>query len=193
MSGIIRDYTLYIERSFLHKSGGEEIRMKTEGASFTQRRISSISIGGSISSEGFLSSLLLVVIIVMVVIVVVILIVIVVAIVGVVIVVMIFGVVVVVDDVYLIFKLLFVIIGVQVGPVFLLGLLALAIVSASAFRAEEMPLVMSCWMVAKVMAGVSDVDVLLGGILSIEDNTGYGMIHNDANDGDDDEREISWK
>ncbi|GJW69738.1 hypothetical protein Tco_0126655, partial [Tanacetum coccineum] len=82
---------------------------------------------------------------------------------------------------------------VQVGPVFLLGLLALAIVSASAFRAEEMPLVMSCWMVAKVMAGVSDVDVLLGGILSIEDNTGYGMIHNDANDGDDDEREISWK
>ncbi|GJW86235.1 hypothetical protein Tco_0161575 [Tanacetum coccineum] len=52
---------------------------------------------------------------------------------------------------------------------------------------------------AKVMAGVSDVDVLLGGILSTEDNTGYGMIHNDedgdsnANDGDDDEREISWK
>ncbi|GJS95670.1 hypothetical protein Tco_0802638 [Tanacetum coccineum] len=77
-----------------------------EGASFTQRTISSISVGGSISSEGFLSSILLVVvIIVMVVIVVVILIVIVVAIVGVVIVVMIFGVVVVVDDVSLIFKL----------------------------------------------------------------------------------------
>ncbi|GJX16334.1 hypothetical protein Tco_0217166 [Tanacetum coccineum] len=152
--------------------------------------ISSISVGGSISSEGFLSSILLVVvIIVMVVIVVVILIVIVVAIVGVVIVVMIFGVVVVVDDVSLIFKLSFVIIG----TVFLLGLLALAIVSACAFRAEEMPLVMSCWMLAKVMAGVSDVDVLLEA-LSIRE---HGMIHNDdrtgvidANDGDDDEREI---
>ncbi|GJS30254.1 putative ribonuclease H-like domain-containing protein [Tanacetum coccineum] len=80
--------------------------LDSEGASFTQRTISSISVGGSISSEGFLSSILLVVvIIVMVVIVVVILIVIVVAIVGVVIVVMIFGVVVVVDDVSLIFKL----------------------------------------------------------------------------------------
>ncbi|GJT94649.1 putative ribonuclease H-like domain-containing protein [Tanacetum coccineum] len=56
--------------------------------------------------------------------------------------------------------------GVPVGPVFLLGLLALAIVAACAFRAEEMPSVISCWMAAKVMAGVSDVDVLLGGILS---------------------------
>ncbi|GKC63769.1 hypothetical protein Tco_1096367, partial [Tanacetum coccineum] len=55
---------------------------------------------------------------------------------------------------------------VPVGPVFLLGLLALATVAACAFRDEEMPSVMSCWMVAKVMAGVSDVDVLLGGILS---------------------------
>ncbi|GKF27903.1 hypothetical protein Tco_0094245, partial [Tanacetum coccineum] len=55
---------------------------------------------------------------------------------------------------------------VPVGPVFLLRLLALAIVAACAFRAEEMPSVMSCWMAAKVMAGVSDVDVLLGGILS---------------------------
>ncbi|GKA19706.1 hypothetical protein Tco_0699621 [Tanacetum coccineum] len=49
---------------------------------------------------------------------------------------------------------------------FLLGLLALAIVAACAFKAEEMPSVISCWMAAKVMAGVSDVDVLLGGILS---------------------------
>ncbi|GJS18454.1 hypothetical protein Tco_0412926 [Tanacetum coccineum] len=49
--------------------------------------------------------------------------------------------------------------GVPVGPVFLLGLLALAIVAACASRAEEMPSVMSCWMVAKVMAGVSDVDM----------------------------------
>ncbi|GJS66320.1 hypothetical protein Tco_0680884 [Tanacetum coccineum] len=153
--------------------------------------ISSISVGGSISSEGFLSSILLVVvIIVMVVIVVVILIVIVVVIVGVVIVVMIFEVVVVVDDVSLIFKLSFVIIGVPVGSVFLLGLLALAIAAVCAFRAEEMPLVIGCWMAAKVMAGVSDVDHL-------EAARGYGMIHNDedgdndANDGDDDEREIN--
>ncbi|GKG12171.1 hypothetical protein Tco_0346408 [Tanacetum coccineum] len=57
----------------------------------------------------------------------------------------------------------------------------------------------SCRMASKVMAGVSDVNVLLGGILSTQDNAGYGMIHNDedgdndANDGDDDEREISWK
>ncbi|GJR90035.1 retrovirus-related pol polyprotein from transposon TNT 1-94 [Tanacetum coccineum] len=91
--------------------GNEQI---LKGASFTQRMISSISVGGSISSEGFLSSILLVVvIIVMVVIVVVILIVIVVAIVGVVIVVMIFEVVVVVDDVSLIFKLSFVIIAIS--------------------------------------------------------------------------------
>ncbi|GKF93499.1 hypothetical protein Tco_0280218, partial [Tanacetum coccineum] len=61
--------------------------------------------------------------------------------------------------------------GVPVGPVFLLGLLALAIiVSACAVRAEEMPSVISCWMAAKVMAGVSDVDVLFGGILSTQDN-----------------------
>ncbi|GJZ03384.1 hypothetical protein Tco_0536659, partial [Tanacetum coccineum] len=60
---------------------------------------------------------------------------------------------------------------VPVGLVFLLGLLALAIDAACAFRAEEMPSLISCWMEAKVMAGVSDVDVLLGGILSIEDNT----------------------
>ncbi|GKA05327.1 hypothetical protein Tco_0684447 [Tanacetum coccineum] len=61
--------------------------------------------------------------------------------------------------------------GIPVGPVFLLGLLALAIDAACSFRAEEMPSLISCWMAAKVMAGVSDVDVLLGGILSTEDNT----------------------
>ncbi|GJS70815.1 hypothetical protein Tco_0703656 [Tanacetum coccineum] len=53
-----------------------------------------------------------------------------------------------------------------VGPVFLLGLLALAIDATYAFRAEEMPSLISCRMAAKVMAGVSNVDVLLGGILS---------------------------
>ncbi|GJV41738.1 hypothetical protein Tco_1420178 [Tanacetum coccineum] len=84
--------------------------------------------------------------------------------------------------------------GVPVGPVFLLGLLALAIDAAYAFRAEEMPSLISCWMAAKVMAGVSDVDVLLGGILSTEDNTGYDKDgDNDANGGNDDEGEISWK
>ncbi|GJS66318.1 NADH-plastoquinone oxidoreductase subunit 7 [Tanacetum coccineum] len=112
-----------------------------QGAPFTQGTIPSIPIDGNISPEGFLPSiLLLVVIIVTVVVVIVILI------------------VVVVDDVSLILKLSFVIIGVLVGPVFLLGLLALAIVAACAFRAEEMPSVISCWMAAKVMAGVSDVD-----------------------------------
>ncbi|GKF99519.1 hypothetical protein Tco_0301210, partial [Tanacetum coccineum] len=86
---------------------------------------------------------------------------------------------------------------VPVGLVFLLRLLVLAINAGCAFRAEEMPSLISCWMAAKVMAGVSDVDVLLGGILSTQDNAYYGMIHgdgdNDTNDGDDDEREISWK
>ncbi|GJX20719.1 hypothetical protein Tco_0223396, partial [Tanacetum coccineum] len=42
---------------------------------------------------------------------------------------------------------------VPVGPVFQLGLLALAIVAACAFRAEEMPLVISCWMAAKFSDG----------------------------------------
>ncbi|GKC47773.1 hypothetical protein Tco_1065495, partial [Tanacetum coccineum] len=84
--------------------------------------------------------------------------------------------------------------GVQLGPVFLLGLLALAIDAACAFRAEEMPSLISCRMAAKVMAGVSDVDVLLGGILSTKDNTGYDKDgDNDANGGNDDEREIRIK
>ncbi|GKD71821.1 hypothetical protein Tco_1325911 [Tanacetum coccineum] len=133
--------------------------------------ISSIPVGSSISPEGFLSSILLVVvIIIMVVIVVVILLVVVVEIVGVVIVVTIFGVVVVVDGVscYVdgFLQSLRLRGRVPVDPVFLLGLLAFVMVAAYAFRAEEMPSVISCWMVAKVMAGVLDVDVLLGGILS---------------------------
>ncbi|GKC53594.1 hypothetical protein Tco_1076339, partial [Tanacetum coccineum] len=89
------------------------------GASFTQRTVSSISIGGSINLEGFLSSILLSVFLS--------------------------------TDVFL---------GSE------LGLLSLAIDAACVFRAEEMPSLISCWMAAKVMAGVSDVDVLLGGILS---------------------------
>ncbi|GJT92534.1 hypothetical protein Tco_1081379 [Tanacetum coccineum] len=81
-------------------------------APFTQGAIPSIPIGGSISLEGFLSSiLLLVVIIVMVLIVAVILVVVVIAIVGVVIVIVFIG-IVVVGGVSSIFKLSFVIIGV---------------------------------------------------------------------------------
>ncbi|GKF86482.1 hypothetical protein Tco_0254309, partial [Tanacetum coccineum] len=84
---------------------------------------------------------------------------------------------------------------VPVGSVFLLGLLSLAIDAAYALRAEEMPLLISSWMAAKVMAGVSDVDVLLGGILSTKDDTqGYDKDgNNDENGRNDDEREISWK
>ncbi|GJV11048.1 hypothetical protein Tco_1352589 [Tanacetum coccineum] len=185
---------------------------------------------GRISPNSFLSSILLVVVIIVtVVIVVVILIVVVVAIVGVVIVVAIFGVVVVVDgwayafhqdkaslvrvpvanvtlsssahllrentDSFPLFAT-----GISLGPVFLLGLSAFAMVAACASRAAVIPSVMSCWMAAKVMAGVLDVDVLLGGrFFQLIQTLGYGMIHNDedrdsdANDGDDDEREIIWK
>ncbi|GJU96422.1 hypothetical protein Tco_1321178 [Tanacetum coccineum] len=55
-------------------------------------------------------------------------------------------------------------------PMFLLVLSVFAIDAACAFRAEEMPSLISCRMAAKVMAGVLDVDVLLGGILSTQDN-----------------------
>ncbi|GJV11231.1 hypothetical protein Tco_1352772 [Tanacetum coccineum] len=76
-------------------------------------------------------------------------------------------------------------------PVFLLVLSVFAIDAAYAFRVEEMPSLISCRMAAKVMAGVLDVDVLLGGILSTKDNTGYDKDgDNDANGGNDDEREI---
>ncbi|GJR33565.1 hypothetical protein Tco_1209249 [Tanacetum coccineum] len=136
--------------------------------------ISSIPIGGSISPEGFLLPiLLLLVIIVTVVIAIVILI-------------------VIVDDVE----------RVPVGPVFLLGLLALAIDAACAFRAEEMPSLISCWIAAKVMVGVmltSFWEAFYKRTCSKNDITslerGYGMIHedgdNDAIGGNDDERAIS--
>ncbi|GJR29332.1 hypothetical protein Tco_1105564 [Tanacetum coccineum] len=62
-----------------------------------------------------------------------------------------------------------------------------AMAAAYAFRAKEMPSLISCWMAAKVMVGVSDVDVLLGGIISTTDDTGYEDRDNDANDGDGDE------
>ncbi|GKE36794.1 hypothetical protein Tco_1460199 [Tanacetum coccineum] len=47
---------------------------------------------------------------------------------------------------------------VSLGSVFLLGLLVFAMVTACASRAATMPLAISYWMEAKVMAGVSDVD-----------------------------------
>ncbi|GKB07759.1 hypothetical protein Tco_0836043 [Tanacetum coccineum] len=83
-------------------------------------------------------------------------------------------------------------IGISLGLVFLLGLLALAMAVVCASRAAVKSAI-SYRMASKVMAGVSDVDVLLGGILSTQDNEGYGMIHedgdNDANHGNDDEVE----
>ncbi|GJS75557.1 hypothetical protein Tco_0725438 [Tanacetum coccineum] len=90
--------------------------------------------------------------------------------------------------------------GISLGPVFLLGLSAFAMVAACASKAAVIPSVMSYWMAGKVMAGVSDVDVLWEAFYqhkTIRTLRGYGMIHNDededsdANDSDDDEREIS--
>ncbi|GJU17232.1 hypothetical protein Tco_1145198 [Tanacetum coccineum] len=79
------------------------------------------------------------------------------------------------------------IVGVVIVVVF-----GIVVVGACAFRAEEMPSLISCRMAAKVMAGVSDVDVLLGGILSTKDNTGYDKDgDNDVNGGNDDERAIN--
>ncbi|GKB42158.1 hypothetical protein Tco_0887100 [Tanacetum coccineum] len=90
-----------------------------------------------------------------------------------VVIVVVFGIVVVGGGVSSIFKLSFVIVDSfscnwRLVPVFLL---VFAIDAAYAFRAEEMPSLISCRMAAKVIAGVSDVDVLLEGILSTEDNT----------------------
>ncbi|GJR37321.1 hypothetical protein Tco_1213005 [Tanacetum coccineum] len=98
MSEVRNDY-VFVESGYSREinfemNKGMKAIMLMKGASFTQRTVSSISVGGSINLEGFLSSILLsVVIIVTVVIVVVILI------------------VVVVDDVPFILKLSFVIIG----------------------------------------------------------------------------------
>ncbi|GJR49058.1 hypothetical protein Tco_1317161, partial [Tanacetum coccineum] len=43
-------------------------------------------------------------------------------------------------------NVLIILLGVPVGPVFLLGLLSLVIDATCAFRAEEMPSLISCWM-----------------------------------------------
>ncbi|GJS01961.1 putative reverse transcriptase domain-containing protein [Tanacetum coccineum] len=98
MSEVRNDY-VFVESGYSREinfemNKGMKAIMLMKGASFTQRTVSSISVGGSINLEGFLSSILMSVgIIVTVVIVVVILI------------------VVVVDDVPFILKLSFVIIG----------------------------------------------------------------------------------
>ncbi|GJV48641.1 hypothetical protein Tco_1438853 [Tanacetum coccineum] len=152
-----------------------DCRLFLVGAPFTQGTIPSIPIGGSISPEGFLPSiLLLVVIIVTVVVVIVILI------------------VVVDDDVSLYPHALLLSydstrlghhrLGSSTNVTFFISTVATRKnyrFSRSNQRNEEnapsvhswLPSgdntsVMSCWMAAKVMAGVSDVDVLLGGILS---------------------------
>nr|GEX45661.1 ribonuclease H-like domain-containing protein [Tanacetum cinerariifolium] len=137
------------------------------GGNLKGERMRSIISMVSISLEGFLPSiLLLVVIIVAVVIVAVILVVviinaivgvvIIVASIGVVVVVMIIGIVMVDGGVSHIIKLLFMII------VFLLGLSAFSMTAAYASRAAATPSVISCRMVALVIVGVVDVDVLLG-------------------------------
>ncbi|GKE92712.1 hypothetical protein Tco_1573807, partial [Tanacetum coccineum] len=67
----------------------------------------------------------------------------------------------------------------------LVGLLALAMAAVYTSRAAVKSAI-SCRMASKVMAGVSDVDVLLGGILSTQDNAKYrGSNSNDGgNTGD---------
>nr|GFD55244.1 hypothetical protein [Tanacetum cinerariifolium] len=51
---------------------------------------------------------------------------------------------------------------VSLGPGFLLGLSVFAMAAACASRAVATPSVISCQIAASVIAGVADVDVLLG-------------------------------
>ncbi|GJT34985.1 hypothetical protein Tco_0925404 [Tanacetum coccineum] len=102
--------------------------------------------------------------------------------------------------------------GVPVGPVFLLGLLALAIVAACALRAEKNAITNQVAMAAKVMGWCfKTLTTISGGILSHKKQPqvrmisqvlkDYGMIHNDGDgdndayddDRDDDERDIRTK
>ncbi|GJX08427.1 hypothetical protein Tco_0196359 [Tanacetum coccineum] len=64
--------------------------------------------------------------------------------------------------------------GVPVGPGVLFRITSLAIDAACAFRAQEMPSLISCWMAATLRGYDKDGD-------------------DDANGGNDDEGEISWK
>ncbi|GJY67943.1 hypothetical protein Tco_0470925 [Tanacetum coccineum] len=108
--------------------------------------VSSIPIIGSISPEGFLSLILLLVVIIAMVVVTV---VVVVAIVRVVIVVAVIGVVVVVAI---------------VRVVIVVAVIGVVVVVACASRAVATLSATSFLMVVRVIAGASDVDVLLGGI-----------------------------
>ncbi|GJZ84608.1 hypothetical protein Tco_0649947 [Tanacetum coccineum] len=149
------------------------------GAPFTQRVIYSIPIGGSISPEGFLLLVLLVVVIIVTVVIVIVVLI-----------------VVVVDDVSLILKLSFVIIGflhricLLLIPLTSYGYIGgcstiVRSIPASSSRSwcscwitSTLPLLSACasrvWQLqcnqlmdgSKVIAGVSKCDVLLGGILS---------------------------
>nr|GEV69095.1 hypothetical protein [Tanacetum cinerariifolium] len=104
--------------------------------------------------------------------------VIVVASIGVVVVVIIIGIAMVDGGVSHIIKLSFVIIGISLGPVFLLGLSAFAMAAAYASRAATTLSVISFQMVASVIDGVADVDVLLGAIYQhIHANTEYRLRH----------------
>ncbi|GJR06248.1 hypothetical protein Tco_0529232 [Tanacetum coccineum] len=60
--------------------------------------------------------------------------------------------------------------GNSLGPVFLLGLSAFAMVAACASRVAAIPLVISYRMAASVIVGAADVDVLLASIY-MQDNT----------------------
>ncbi|GJW71107.1 hypothetical protein Tco_0128024 [Tanacetum coccineum] len=152
-----------------------------QGASCTQRKVSMVSFG-RISPNSFLSSILLVVVIIVtVVIVMVILIVVVVAIVGVVIVVAIFGVVVVFDGwAYAFHQDKASLVRVPVANVTLTSLAHLLRENTDSVRSNQRMRSTAPFVPLKYKA-----------------LRGYGMIHNDedgdsdANDGDDDEREIS--
>ncbi|GJT33371.1 hypothetical protein Tco_0923790 [Tanacetum coccineum] len=138
----------------------------------------------SISLEDFLHSILLLMVIIVAAVIVTVIwvvifvnvivgVVIAIAIIGVVVLVMIIGIVVVIRIVVVvgvpsIIKLSFFpvfTIGFSVRLVFLLGLLALTMAAVCVSRAAVKS-VISCRMASKVIAGVSNVDVLLGGILS---------------------------
>nr|GEY03926.1 hypothetical protein [Tanacetum cinerariifolium] len=134
----------------------------TAAVEMWDKRMRSIISMVSISLEGFLPFILLLVVIIVAVILVVVVIdaivgvVIVVASIGVVVVVMIIGIVIVDGGVSHIIKLSFVIIGISLGLVFLLGLSAFAMAVAYASRTAATPSVISCRMVSSVIAGVAD-------------------------------------
>ncbi|GKA93639.1 hypothetical protein Tco_0815625 [Tanacetum coccineum] len=165
-----------------------------QGAPFTQGTIPIIPIGGSISPEGFLPSILLVVVIIVTVVVVI---------------------VVVVDDVSLILKLSFVIIGwayafhqdmassvkVPVANVTLFSLAQLLRENTNSVRSNQsssrpgVPVritsICHCCSLCFQSYGNAISNQLLDGSQTLRV---YGMVHNDedgdndANDGDDDER-----